>query len=84
MRHSGPDFHRDKLQPESRVPGENRDPVLEIVPDFRRDGVWMPPCQARGRLIKSGMTEQVSLWTGTNYLCGSMITFMESFASTTI
>ena len=41
-RHSGPDFHRGKLQPESRVPGENRDPVFEMVPDFRRDDVWMP------------------------------------------
>ena len=28
--------------PESRVPGENRDPVLEMVPDFRRDDVWTP------------------------------------------
>jgi len=27
---------------ESRVPGENRDPVFEMVPDFRRDDVWMP------------------------------------------
>jgi hypothetical protein len=27
---------------ESRVPGENRDPVLEMVPDFRRDDVWTP------------------------------------------
>jgi hypothetical protein len=25
-----------------RVPGENRDPVFEMVPDFRRDDVWMP------------------------------------------
>jgi hypothetical protein len=25
--------------PESRVPGENRDPVFEMVPDFRRDNV---------------------------------------------
>jgi hypothetical protein len=33
---------RGKLQPESRVPGENRDPVFEMVPDFRRDGLWMP------------------------------------------
>ena len=41
-RHSGPDFHRDKLQPESRIPGENRDPVLDMVPDFRRDDFWMP------------------------------------------
>jgi len=55
--HSGPDFHRDKLQPESRVPGENRDPVFEMVPDFRRDDVWMPPYQVRGRLLASGMTE---------------------------
>jgi hypothetical protein len=22
--------------------GENRDPVLEMVPDFRRDDVWTP------------------------------------------
>jgi hypothetical protein len=29
-------------KPESRVPGENRDPVLEMVPDFRRDDVWTP------------------------------------------
>jgi hypothetical protein len=57
-RHSGPDFHRDKLQPESRVPAENRDPVFEKVPDFRRDDVWMPPYQVRGRLLKSGMTEK--------------------------
>ncbi len=28
--------------PESRVPGENRDPVFEVVPDFRRDDVWTP------------------------------------------
>ena len=28
--------------PESRVPGENRDPVFEMVPDFRRDDVWTP------------------------------------------
>jgi hypothetical protein len=33
-RHSGPDFHRDKLQPESRATGENRDPVFEGVPDW--------------------------------------------------
>ena len=56
--HSGPDLHRDKLQPESRVPGENRDPVFEMVPDFRRDDVWIPPYQVRGRLLKSGMTEK--------------------------
>jgi len=29
-------------RPESRVPGQNRDPVLEMVPDLRRDNVWMP------------------------------------------
>jgi hypothetical protein len=28
--------------PESRVPGENRDPVFEMAPDFRRDDVWTP------------------------------------------
>jgi hypothetical protein len=27
---------------ESRVPGENRDPVFERVPDFCRDDVWTP------------------------------------------
>jgi hypothetical protein len=27
-------------------------------PDFRRDDVWMPPYQVRGRLLKSGMTEK--------------------------
>ncbi len=27
---------------ESRVPGENRDPVLKMVPGVRRDGAWMP------------------------------------------
>jgi len=31
-----------RRKPESRVPGENRDPVYEMVPDFRRDDVWMP------------------------------------------
>ena len=24
------------------IPGENRDPVFEMVPDFRRDDVWTP------------------------------------------
>jgi len=28
--------------PESRVPGENRDPDFEMAPDFRRDDVWTP------------------------------------------
>ncbi len=27
---------------ESRVPGENRDLVFEMVPDFRRDDIWTP------------------------------------------
>jgi hypothetical protein len=33
---------RGKLQPESRVLGVNRDPILEMVPGFRRDDVWTP------------------------------------------
>jgi hypothetical protein len=33
---------RDKLQPESRVPGENREPVFKIVPGVRRDDAWTP------------------------------------------
>ena len=45
----------------SRVPGGNRDPVFEMVPDFRRDDVWMPPYQVWGRLLRSGMTEKVHL-----------------------
>ena len=28
--------------PESRIPGINRGPAFEMVPDFRRDGVWTP------------------------------------------
>ena len=28
--------------PESRVPGENRDPAFDMVPDFRRDDVRTP------------------------------------------
>ncbi len=47
-----------RRKPESRVPGENRDPIFEMVPDFGRDDVWMPPYQVRGRLLKSGMTEK--------------------------
>jgi len=47
-----------RRKPESRVPDENRDPVFEMIPDFRRDDVWMPPYQVRGRLLKSGMTEK--------------------------
>ncbi len=42
---------------ESRVPDENRDPVFEMVPDFYRDDVWMPPYQVRGKIIESGMTD---------------------------
>jgi hypothetical protein len=34
-----PSFRR---KPESRVPGENRDPAFEIIPYFRRDGLWTP------------------------------------------
>jgi hypothetical protein len=41
---------RGKLQQESRVPGENRDPVFEMVPDFRRDDVWIP--------VFTGMTDK--------------------------
>ena len=26
----------------SRVPGENRDPVFDVVLDFRRDDAWTP------------------------------------------
>ena len=29
-------------KPESRVPGENRNPVSRMAPDFRRDDVWTP------------------------------------------
>jgi hypothetical protein len=28
--------------PESRDPAENRHPVFDMVPDFRRDDVWTP------------------------------------------
>jgi hypothetical protein len=34
----------------------SRNPVLEMVPDFCRDDVWIPPYQVRGKLLKSGMT----------------------------
>ncbi len=27
---------------ESRIPGENRDPVFKIVPGFLQDDVWIP------------------------------------------
>ena len=29
-------------KPESRVPGENRDPMSKMAPGFRRDDVWPP------------------------------------------
>jgi len=32
------------------IPGENRDPVFEMVPDFRRDDVWIP--------VYTGMTDK--------------------------
>ena len=35
-------FGEGRRKPESRVHAENRDPVFEMVPDFRRDDVWMP------------------------------------------
>ena len=38
---------------ESRVPGEKRDPALEMVPDFRRDDVWMPHQVRHDMLTKS-------------------------------
>ena len=50
-----PSFRR---KPESRVPGENRDPVFEMVPDFRRDDVWMPNQVRHDR--------KGCLWTDTN------------------
>ena len=50
---------RGKLHRESRVPDENRDLRYKMVSGFRRNDVWIPPCQARGRLIKSGMTLSV-------------------------
>jgi hypothetical protein len=31
-----------RRKPESRVPGENRDPVFDMAPDFRRHHHWMP------------------------------------------
>jgi hypothetical protein len=35
-------FCHSALDAESRVPGENRDPVFGMVPDFRRGDVWIP------------------------------------------
>jgi hypothetical protein len=32
----------DRVRGRRRNPGENRDPVLEMVPDFHRDDVWTP------------------------------------------
>ena len=39
---------RGKLQPESRVPGENRDPVFEMVPDFHRGRRLDAPVSSTG------------------------------------
>jgi hypothetical protein len=49
---------RGKLQPESSVSGENRDPVFEMVPDFRRDDIWMPD-QVRHDGEKSLWTDSI-------------------------
>jgi hypothetical protein len=51
---------RGKLQPESRVPGENRDPVFKMVPDFRRDDAWTPvpaPDLIRGSPVRRLFTK---------------------------
>ena len=34
--------HGTVRKPESRVPGENRDPAFEMDPDFRLDDIWTP------------------------------------------
>jgi hypothetical protein len=65
-RHSNPGFLRDKLQPKSRAPSENRDSIFEMVPDYRRNDDWMPPYHVRGRLIKSALAEKAHLLTDTN------------------
>ena len=36
-----------------------------MVPDFRRDDVWIPPYQVRGRLLKSGMAGEKGLYRQT-------------------
>jgi len=56
-----------RRKPESRVPGENRDPVFEMVPDFRRDDVWMPPYQSTGQAPQVRHDGKRCLWTDTNY-----------------
>jgi hypothetical protein len=35
-------FTSFRRKPESRIPGGNREPIFELVPDFRRDDVWTP------------------------------------------
>jgi len=40
--HSGQPRIESGGDPDSRVPGENRDPVYKMAPDFRRDDVWTP------------------------------------------
>jgi len=47
--------------PESRLPGENRDPVFERVPDFRRDDVWTP--------VSTGVT---TFYDSINFIMGSI------------
>jgi len=42
--------------PESRVPGENRDPVFEMVPEFSRDDVWTPVFGELSRAVSTGVT----------------------------
>ena len=73
-RHSGPDFHRDKLQPESRVPGENRDPSLlrwfptgvypvrDTGSGRRRD----VPVSVTGQAPQVRHDEKGCLWTDSN------------------
>jgi|MudIll2142460700_1097286.scaffolds.fasta_scaffold70383_2 hypothetical protein len=46
--------------------GEGRNPGFPVktgtqwmVSNFRRDDVWMPPYRVRGRLLKSGMTDDL-------------------------
>jgi len=60
---------RGKLQPESRVPGENRGPVYEMVPDFRRNDVWTP--------VFTGVTD-LGLFTRTSRLFPLPDVFLDS------
>ncbi len=41
---------------ESRVPGENRDPVSRMAPGFRRDDVWTPVFGELSRAVSTGVT----------------------------